>query len=84
MGDEYTYVSENDTPESNSQEIQREKKIAAYTTPFHASRNPRGNPHGISLPPSISRKTEAESVDEYAARISYAITFALYPQHTDF
>ena len=53
-------------------------KVFAYSKP-QGQRNPSGNPFGITLPDSISRRRQGESIDEYRRRISAAVTIEKYP-----
>jgi hypothetical protein len=54
-------------------------RILAYCTPYHSTKNPRGNPHGIFLPDSLTSQRYSESVDDYEVRIGNAMTAAMYP-----
>jgi len=53
-------------------------EVLAYTKP-QGPRNPNGNPSNITLPDSISKLRQGESIDEYRSRISEAVTLARYP-----
>ncbi len=55
------------------------ERVHAYTRP-HSGRNPKGNPHGITLPESIARRRPGESAERYEKRIFDETTFMQYPQ----
>ncbi len=63
------------SPEANKAKAD---KVFAYTNP-QGPRYLGGNPFGITLPDSISKQRQGESIDEYSQRISDAMTFARYP-----
>ena len=63
------------SPEANKAKAD---EVFAYTKP-QGPRNPNGNPFNITLPDSISKLRQGESIDEYSQRISDAMTFARYP-----
>jgi hypothetical protein len=53
--------------------------VYAYAKP-QSNHNPKGNPHGISLPESIAKQRHGESVESYNRRTACAVTRALH-QH---
>ena len=55
------------------------ERVSAYTKP-HSKRNPKGNPHGITLPGSIASRMQGESAERYEKRIADEVTFARYPK----
>ena len=55
------------------------ERVSAYTKP-HSKRNPKGNPHGITLPKTIASRRQSESVERYEKRIADEVIFAIYPK----
>lgn len=54
-------------------------RVYAYCKP-DSKANPKGNPHGITLPESVAQRVPGESPDEYERRIGNAMTLAMYPK----
>ena len=64
-------------PSANGENSAQAESIYAYTRP-QTVRNPRGNPHGITLPESIASRRQGESAERYEKRIADEVTFARY------
>ncbi len=66
-------------PSAGGENSAQAESIYAYTRP-HSTRNPKGNPHGITLPESIASRRQSESVERYEKRIADEVIFAIYPK----
>jgi len=66
-------------PSCDGENSAQAESIYAYTRP-KTIRNPRGNPHGITLTKSISSRRQSESVERYEKRIADEVNFAIYPK----
>ena len=51
--------------------------VLAYAKP-QSKHNPKGNPHGVSLPDSTAKRTHGESIEAYSQRIACAVTRAMH------
>ena len=54
------------------------ERAYAYSRP-QSTHNPKGNPHGITLPESIASRKQGEAAERYEKRIAYEVTFTKYP-----
>ena len=66
-------------PNQGDEDFVLAERVSAYTKP-HSKRNPKGNPHGITLPGSIASRMQGESAERYEKRIADEVTFARYPK----
>ena len=64
-------------PSADGENSAQAESIYSYTRP-QTARNPKGNPHGITLPSAIASRREGESAERYEKRISDELTFARY------
>ncbi len=71
-------VSREARPNQGDEDFVLAERVSAYTKP-HSKRNPKGNPHGITLPKSIASRRQGESAERYEKRIADEVTFARYP-----
>lgn len=78
MGDELGYRPSSD----DGSLLTQEQRIQAYGKPKTMG-NPKGNPHGITLPAGALARMQAESVDQFERRIGAAVTNAMYPAERD-
>ena len=67
------------SPNQADEDFVLAERVFAYTKP-HSKRNPKGNPHGITLSKSISSRRQSESVERYEKRIADEVNFAIYPK----
>ena len=66
-------------PSADGENSAQAESIYTYTRP-QTIRNPRGNPHGITLPESIAARRQGESAVRYEKRIADEVIFAIYPK----
>ncbi len=66
-------------PSANGEKSAQTESIYAYARP-QTTRNPKGNPHGTTLPESIASRRKSESAERYEKRIADEVTFARYPK----
>ena len=66
-------------PSADGENSAQAELIYAYTRP-QTSRNPKGNPHCITLPESIAARRQGESAERYEKRIAAEVNFAIYPK----
>lgn len=55
------------------------ERVYAYSRP-QSTHNPKGNPHGITLPESIASRKQGEAAERYEKRIADEVSFAKYPK----
>ena len=72
-------VSREARPNQGDEDFVLAERVYAYTKPY-SKRNPKGNPHGITLSKTIASRRQSESVERYEKRIADEVIFAIYPK----
>lgn len=55
------------------------ERVYAYCRP-QTTHNPKGNPHGITVPESVASRKQGEDAERYEKRIAAEVSFAKYPK----